>query len=176
MQYFEHLGAIGIILLILSIIATTIIIERFYFYIKNKNSNDFDKLKNTLTNNKDKNKNLRDEIISLKLLSLKEKYEFGIKSLRIIATISPMLGLFGTVIGIIKSFKNIANHQGPVNPALIADGLWLAMTSTAIGLAIALPCLIFAYIFMRNNEKTFHNYQIKLNKISLKFEKINLND
>jgi biopolymer transport protein ExbB len=174
MEYFINLGITGITLLILSIISLTIITERIYFNIKNHNSNELAILIKTLNNNKDKDKNLRDEIISFQLLALKEKYEYGIKSLRIIATISPMLGLFGTVIGIIKSFKNIANHQGPINPALVADGLWLAMTSTAFGLAIALPCLIFAFIFMRHNEKKLNNHKNKLNRISLELEDINL--
>ena len=62
--------------------------------------------------------------------------------LTLLAVISPMLGLLGTVLGIIQVFTKIAAHTGPVFPALLADGLGQAMLTTAAGLSIAVPVLI----------------------------------
>jgi len=127
-----------------------------------------------LQNNKDKPKNIRDDFLTHILLEAKKPYDFGIRILRIIAMASPMVGLLGTVIGIIKVFHTIALHQGPISPALISDGLWNAMLTTAIGLSIALPCLFAAFIFSRLAEKRIEAYQEKLNKISFQFEGVQL--
>ena len=81
-----------------------------------------------------------------------------------------MLGLLGTVIGMIDAFKTISTHIGPVAPSLIADGLWNAMLTTAYGLIIALPCLFAAFIFSRMAEKRLSRYQHRLNAESLKME------
>ncbi len=51
---------------------------------------------------------------------------------------APMLGLLGTVIGMIDAFSTLANTEGAVDPALLASGIWTALTTTAAGLAIAL--------------------------------------
>jgi biopolymer transport protein ExbB len=59
----------------------------------------------------------------------------------LIGTLSPLLGLFGTVWGLVVMFKGIAHSQQAVTPALLADGLWGAMYSTVAGLAIAIPCI-----------------------------------
>lgn len=61
--------------------------------------------------------------------------------LSIIGTLSPLMGLFGTVWGLVLMFKTIAQTQQAVTPALLADGLWEAMYSTMAGLAIAMPSL-----------------------------------
>jgi biopolymer transport protein ExbB len=51
---------------------------------------------------------------------------------------APMLGLLGTVIGMIEAFSALATTQGAVDPALLAAGIWTALMTTAIGLTIAL--------------------------------------
>ena len=63
-----------------------------------------------------------------------------------IATIAPLLGLLGTVLGITKVFRAIG-AQTAVNPAVLANGIWEALTTTIIGLAITVPVLCFTYFF-----------------------------
>jgi len=57
---------------------------------------------------------------------------------------APMLGLLGTVIGMIDAFGTLALSQGAVDPALLASGIWTALTTTAVGLAIALVTYFMA--------------------------------
>ena len=66
--------------------------------------------------------------------------------LRLISVISPLLGLLGTVLGISKVFRVIAS-QAVANPALLANGIWEALTTTIIGLAITVPVLCLYYFF-----------------------------
>ncbi|MEM8852029.1 MAG: MotA/TolQ/ExbB proton channel family protein [Pseudomonadota bacterium] len=57
---------------------------------------------------------------------------------------APMLGLLGTVIGMIDAFSTLSLAQGAVDPALLAGGIWTALTTTAAGLAIALVTFFIA--------------------------------
>lgn len=57
---------------------------------------------------------------------------------------APMLGLLGTVVGMIDAFATLSLAQGAVDPALLAGGIWTALTTTAAGLAIALVTYFFA--------------------------------
>ncbi len=66
--------------------------------------------------------------------------------LRLASVISPLLGLLGTVLGITKVFRAIG-AQTAVNPAVLANGIWEALTTTIIGLAITVPVLCFYYFF-----------------------------
>ena len=59
-----------------------------------------------------------------------------------IANIAPLLGLLGTVIGMIKAFMVIQQMGGKVNAAVLAGGIWEAMLTTALGLAVALPTMV----------------------------------
>ena len=67
--------------------------------------------------------------------------------LEVIASISPLLGLFGTVLGMIKAFLNLEKAGSQVDPALLAGGIWEALLTTAFGLAIAIPALTAYHLF-----------------------------
>jgi biopolymer transport protein ExbB len=60
-----------------------------------------------------------------------------------IAGIAPMLGFFGTVTGMIRAFQEIQNLQGNVNPSVLAGGIWEALLTTAVGLAVGIVALFF---------------------------------
>jgi len=64
-----------------------------------------------------------------------------------IAGIAPMLGFFGTVVGMIRAFQEIQNMQGTVNPSQLAGGIWEALITTAAGLMVGILAL-FAYNFL----------------------------
>ena len=64
-------------------------------------------------------------------------------SLGLLAGLAPLLGLLGTVIGMIKAFQQVAAAQGAVNPSLLANGIWEALLTTGAGLTVAIPALIF---------------------------------
>ena len=57
----------------------------------------------------------------------------------LIAVISPLLGLTGTVTGMINAFQVIAASQVQVKPSMLAGGIWEALITTAAGLFVAIP-------------------------------------
>ena len=65
----------------------------------------------------------------------------GLRLLGLIGVISPLIGLLGTVLGLIEMFKGVAATTGSITPNDLADGLGLAMRTTAAGLMIALPAI-----------------------------------
>ncbi len=179
MQLISDIGPLIYPLAFFSILGAALIVERILFFIRQPKIDNcpiYEKLLGELIENKQQTKEIRDELLSYRLLDIKESFEFGIRFLRIIAVLSPMLGLLGTVIGMINAFKTISTHVGPVAPSLIADGLWNAMLTTAYGLIIALPCLFAAFVFSRMAEKRLNTYQHKLNAKSLKIAGVILHE
>jgi len=65
-----------------------------------------------------------------------------LQALATIGNIAPLLGLLGTVVGMIKAFMVIQDMGGKVNAAVLAGGIWEAMLTTAMGLCVALPVII----------------------------------
>ena len=65
-----------------------------------------------------------------------------------IGSIAPMLGLFGTVLGMIKSFSVVASDIAASRPMMLADGVAEALVTTAAGLVIGIPVMA-AYAFFR---------------------------
>ena len=94
-------------------------------------------------------------IISIEIRNL-ENYLGG---LEVVASISPLLGLFGTVLGMIKAFLNLEKAGSQVDPALLAGGIWEALLTTAFGLAIAIPALAAYHLF----ENKISNTRDKIN-------------
>ncbi|MFA5940761.1 MAG: MotA/TolQ/ExbB proton channel family protein [Sinimarinibacterium sp.] len=70
-----------------------------------------------------------------------ERMRSGFRVLEVIAQLAPLLGLFGTVLGMIDSFRSLQQAGGDVQPALLASGIWQALLTTAAGLAIAMPVI-----------------------------------
>ncbi len=72
-----------------------------------------------------------------------------IEYLNLIATISPMLGLLGTVVGMVKTFAALAQSTGPVDPVELSAGIFQALVTTMMGLSVAIPTLLL-YTVLRN--------------------------
>ncbi|MDO9541379.1 MAG: MotA/TolQ/ExbB proton channel family protein [Kiritimatiellia bacterium] len=72
--------------------------------------------------------------------------EKHLRGLSVIAEAAPLLGLLGTVTGMIRAFMKIEDIGGHVNVSSLAGGIWEALLTTAFGLIVAIPAL-FAYHF-----------------------------
>lgn len=77
----------------------------------------------------------------------------GLGTLEAIVTIAPLLGLLGTVTGIIGTFNVIGGLQGLASPAEVAPGIAEALFTTAFGLIIATPAVFFHAIFTNQVER-----------------------
>ncbi len=76
-----------------------------------------------------------------------------LQALATIGNIAPLLGLLGTVVGLIKAFMVIQQMGGKVNSAVLAGGIWEAMLTTALGLSVALPAMVaHSYLIARVDE------------------------
>ncbi|MEO9460737.1 MAG: MotA/TolQ/ExbB proton channel family protein [Lentilitoribacter sp.] len=71
----------------------------------------------------------------------------GLKALDTIAQLAPLLGLFGTVLGMIDAFKALQGAGSNVDPSVLAGGIWVALLTTAVGLAVAMPITIVLSYF-----------------------------
>jgi len=147
-DYMEKGGFIMYILLAFSILGFTIVIWKFIVLQISKRkvkmiSSDLLKSINEKIKN---NENplyieLINEEVEFKLLQL----EKGLNTVRMIATLSPLLGLLGTVIGIFDSFEQISKHN--MDFSFFANGISLALITTIGGLIVAIPHLI-AYNYL----------------------------
>jgi biopolymer transport protein ExbB len=77
-----------------------------------------------------------------------------LRGLAIVANISPLIGLLGTVTGMIIAFAALEATGSKVDPGLLAGGIWEALIPTAFGLLIAIPALIAFYLLEGRIERT----------------------
>jgi biopolymer transport protein ExbB len=83
--------------------------------------------------------------------------ERGFRLLDTIAQLAPLLGLFGTVLGMIEAFRSLQSAGSSVDPSLLAGGIWVALLTTAVGLAVAIPTsMVLAWLESRTaRERVF---------------------
>ncbi|WP_298770556.1 MotA/TolQ/ExbB proton channel family protein [uncultured Shewanella sp.] len=109
----------------------------------------------------------RENIISLWLSQQLTVRKSGLKLLQLIAAVAPLMGLLGTVLGLIGMFEALAQSQEPITPSQLSSGLGLAMNTTAAGLIIALPAIIFAQLFNLWAEQRCNKTAYTLNQLNL---------
>lgn len=85
------------------------------------------------------------------------RYSERIHYLDLIARISPMIGLTGTVIGLSKTFQAVSSTGVSADPVILAGGIWEAMITTITGLLIAIPALAASHIL----KNLINSYSVK---------------
>ncbi len=175
-DYLDKGGLIFFILSLLSIFSIAIIFYKLIFFtqIRKKNfikleerihlgtskkvfSNELQENKNILSSmlytltslSNDKSLNLSEKNEKLKVIISEHirKLDQFLPTLEIISNVSPLMGLLGTVIGMINSFNKLEIGGSLVDPALLAGGIWTALLTTAIGLVVAIPALVAHHFF-----------------------------
>ena len=170
-------GFIGWILLFLYLFIGTICIERMYYFYYTRS--EFDKLYTTLSKTSEisevlinpyrSSQNIRiiqsfqknyslsnkslNERLEREIFESIEEMESYIWLLYQIAYVSPLLGLLGTVLGLISSFQIMATLGESADVAAFAGGIWEAMITTAFGLIVAIPSVLLYKIFDKVVEK-----------------------
>ncbi len=178
-------GLLMVPIVLCSVVALTIILERLFFFYKQYEDPQaiFESIEKMLGNGKSSHSNefrlnSKGPIARLLQVGLKEKnapqwkleeklsvtgqeelngFSKNIRWLEVIATISPLLGLLGTVTGMVRAFNKVAQYKGQVDPSLLAGGIWEALLTTAAGLAVAIPVVIMLHYFEKKIETiSFH--------------------
>ena len=83
----------------------------------------------------------REEVMRVATLKLADARSY-LRIIEVIAALSPLLGLFGTVLGMIEAFHRLESAGTAVDPAVLSGGIWEALLTTAAGLAVAIPAII----------------------------------
>ena len=194
-NYLEKGGLYFLLLLIMSAIGLTIIIYKFFeLYLLNKNNykqldfflkenNSISQFRENLESFSDNlflkevidvllNKNsdaVKNDQILILVDKETEKMHRFMPTLEIIAQVSPLIGLLGTVIGMIDSFNELELGGSLVDPSILAGGIWTALLTTAMGLIVAIPALISHYFFDRKillKQKSNEEFVNKLTSMS----------
>lgn len=79
--------------------------------------------------------------------------EKNLNLLAVVPSIAPMLGLLGTVIGMIIAFFNLSHATGSFSPKTLSEGIYTALGQTAVGLAVAIPANFFYNILLTRIDK-----------------------
>ena len=127
MGYIDKGGVIVYILIFLNIVGFTIILWKF-FTLPRKNKI-IENIKNKINTNKSINAQIEYEV---------QKLESGLTTIKNIATISPLLGLLGTVIGVYISFEEIT-AKGLGDPTIFSNGIGIALITTIAGIIVSIP-------------------------------------
>lgn len=145
-------------LVLLSVYAVFVLLNRAAFFAVHVRSTDRE-LENVLRGTSLLPERLEGELAPLLARGLKERRVDGkraelavehellegtryLNSLDTVAMVAPMLGLLGTVSGMVVTFQKVAELQGQVNPSVLAGGIWEALLTTAFGLIVAIPALM----------------------------------
>jgi biopolymer transport protein ExbB len=92
----------------------------------------------------------------------------GLRGLELIATIAPLLGLLGTVLGMITAFRALEATGARADPAVLAGGIWEALLTTAAGMAVAIPASVALSWFDSVAERLRHDMEDAATRIFLR--------
>ena len=141
-DYINQGGPIMYILLLLNIIGLAIILAKFF--LLNKEQKNTEQTSNELAERiKKQNIETHDtnaiiELARQEVATYITQAEKGLNTVKIIASISPLLGLLGTVIGVLIAFR-VMSESGLNNPSMFAKGISMALITTVGGLIVAIP-------------------------------------
>ncbi len=195
-DYLDKGGIIFSILILLSLITVSIIFYKFFEIIffnrinLKKFQNEFDSssslvefekkidhssssnqktlLKNIFNTLKKKTSQEKKEDEIRILLNLEvQKIETLMPTLEVVAQVSPLIGLLGTVIGMIDSFNELELGGSLVDPSILAGGIWTALLTTAMGLIVGIPALISHYFFDKKIIKNLNETESLIKRIML---------
>lgn len=174
-EFFLKGGPLMWSILLCSIISITIVLERFYHFYRTRAriSNIFSRVKGLLKDGKTeealklcestsgpiahilaigihiRKKTLeeREKIIARVGSREVRRLDRNLRGLAIIGNITPLLGLLGTVTGMMRAFMKIQELGGRVDASVLAGGIWEALITTAAGLSVAIPTLVAYHYF-----------------------------
>jgi biopolymer transport protein ExbB len=165
-EYIEQGGGIMYILLLANIIGFAILFWKIFTILdaKKRTADLVMEIKGRFS----EIENVKDNSMAVQLLkdeveSKVHSLEFGLNTIKIIASVAPLLGLLGTVIGILSAFK-VISEQGLSNPSLFAGGISMALITTVGGLIVAIPHFI-GYNYLVG---VLDDLEIKLEKLAIK--------
>ncbi len=93
------------------------------------------------------------------------RLERYLSALATCANIAPLLGLLGTVAGMIQAFAQIQYKKGLVNPSDLAEGISSALVTTAAGLTVAIPTLVVYNYFVTRVDLMVHEMEISSSEL-----------
>ncbi len=125
----------------------------------------------SLMNNLASNDALRQDILKREGSRCMEKVEENLRGLSLIAHIAPLLGLLGTVTGLVSSFHVIEKMEGLAQPAQLAAGIWESLLTTVVGLVIAIPCLAAYHGFENKADKIARRMSFMISELNEHFGK-----
>lgn len=137
LTYIDRGGIIVYILIFLNIIGFTIMFWKLVVIalFKNKRENLVSEI---ITFAKENSQEFKKDSIENFINRKIRKLEFGLNTVKIIASIAPLLGLLGTVIGVLESFDSITK-SGLGDPSIFSSGISVALITTIAGLIVAIP-------------------------------------
>lgn len=94
----------------------------------------------------------RDEILERERTLIMQRFETRLRWLGILGQLSPLIGLLGTVSGLVSAFHQIELVGGQVQPSDLASGIWQALLTTVFGLVIAIPAVASYHFFAGRND------------------------
>ena len=192
MNTFEQMGIMGYPLLVCSIFVLAIIAERLIFFLRTYGVSEktiqeilqlhqlplpeksaqslknhrFGELLLELFGKQTLDNEERERLFSLRLLTTQKDLLQYLPLLKVLASISPLLGLLGTILGMIEAFNAMALIEGPIRPAIIANGVSQAMLTTAAGLIVAIPALLAHSLFQMRASSLIQGLTEQLNLLN----------
>ncbi|PIP93933.1 MAG: biopolymer transporter ExbB [Bdellovibrio sp. CG12_big_fil_rev_8_21_14_0_65_39_13] len=143
-DYIQEGGPIMYVLLVLNIIGVALMIAKFMLLMREQKLTTIN-VASMQEGLKTKTGSLSGEalieLIKQEIQSYMHGLEKGINTIKIIAQIAPLLGLLGTVVGVLMAFK-VISQTGMSNPANFAEGISVALITTVGGLIVAIPHFI----------------------------------
>ncbi|EKF75802.1 MotA/TolQ/ExbB proton channel family protein [Alcanivorax hongdengensis A-11-3] len=91
----------------------------------------------------------------------------GLRILEVISAVAPLLGLLGTVFGMISAFQALEQAGSQVDPAILSGGIWEALLTTAAGLVVAIPALAAFHWADRTIEQCREKMQDRLSQLKI---------
>ena len=152
------LGGLGLVISLWKLLALTLTSAKVSSQLKAKKANTNNPLGRVLKIAED-NPGIDGESLELKLEEavLKERpsIESGLNMVKIISMVAPLMGLLGTVTGMIQTFQAITDF-GAGDPKLMAGGISAALVTTVLGLVVAIPTVFFHTILSGKAKRIIH--------------------
>ena len=154
-------GPVVVLLLVLSIIAVAMVLFKLWQFKSlklgtEKGLHTIETLAVRLKrqhSDRDSSRSDIEDVLAVSANAQIKTLQRGFRVLDTIAQLAPLIGLFGTVLGMITAFQALQQSGNSVDPSILAGGIWVALLTTAVGLAVAMPTSIALTYFESRVER-----------------------